>query len=241
LPPGRKTPAITATRTARAIHRCDCGVTKFMRLRRGAKLFGIADNNFRPSSINRNVAANLHPAAGQRLEFPKFVFVRRENDAGERAVTIVGAEIEKSVSSERSVNAQDSALDAAAFARVRGRVAKFPTGGAGFRFCAHGGLCAAKPAAIRHHRAQDRGGKNYRNDTDELFSSHARLSSRPGCGFSARTQAVYQSAMMMETLVPLGCLRGLFASVPQLRRHLGNAAGMPHQLSRSLTVQFRPE
>lgn len=78
--------------------------------------------DFSPALIGSDGALNFNLPAIQRLHISEFILVRGKNDAGKRAVLIILAEIQKTISSPRSENPEQPSGNATRFADMRGRI-----------------------------------------------------------------------------------------------------------------------
>jgi len=86
---------------------------------RQSNLLGILDFDFGFPLEHGNRSVDLNLPTRQGFEISKFVFVGRKNHAGEGTLTIVFAEVEKSIAAPRGENLNDTSGNAARFARVR--------------------------------------------------------------------------------------------------------------------------
>lgn len=142
-------------------------------------LFWCMDDNFGAALVRSNTALNFNLPAFQRSQVAEFIFVGRKNNAGKGAVLIILAEIQETVSSPRSENAQQPAGDATRCTHVRSRLLKIHAAACG-RSIPTGGRCHSSesrphpshPQAIRHQRAERASHQNNSRHPGDLLYLH---------------------------------------------------------------------
>jgi len=73
------------------------GLSSSLLVFRFSNLLRLANNNFSAAIVDRNGSANLQPPAGQSAEVAELTAVRREDNAGEGALTVIRAEVQESI------------------------------------------------------------------------------------------------------------------------------------------------
>ncbi len=82
------------------------------------------DDDLRAAPVHRDGASNFHLLSSQRLEFAKLAPIGSEDNGAERTLAIIGAKIQKGVSSTRSHHAHNPPRHTALLAHMPPRLAK---------------------------------------------------------------------------------------------------------------------
>ena len=153
---------------------------------RHANLPGIADNDLRLSLVHGNWPADFNLSPGQGFEITKLAFVGGKYHAGERAVVIILAEIEKGIAALRREYLKHTSGDASCLPCQGGRIVDIDTAGGlsaggsrrseGRRGRASGPAAHQDPEAEyrEHNSRQEYPLSSHRETFDEVAASSSR-------------------------------------------------------------------
>src|SRR5579864_1049269 len=146
-----------------------------VRLRQHAELARVVNHELGAPVVGRDRSREFDAMTGERAEVAELAAVGREDHAGERAIAIVGAEVQKSVAATRGERAHDAALNASGLAGVRTSVLDVQAGalsaGGGERIATSDTRVPCSKM-IRHHGADTGNNHNHERHNANLPACH---------------------------------------------------------------------